>query len=144
MHANGEASGGIPVGGRMNTLLTVVVLLCSVVFAGACLYVAILKLRQQAWSGAAIWLYAPLVVFGGLTMAAMGASAAGFMGLVLLGGGVALLITGFKYRKNPTYVDDEGKQQTVAPVWIVAFFALGALLIVGGGFVLTHPDMFAS
>jgi hypothetical protein len=50
----------------------------------------------------------------------------------------------FKYRKNPTYVDGEGKQQTVGSGWIVVFFALGALLIVGGGFVLTHPDMFTS
>jgi uncharacterized membrane protein HdeD (DUF308 family) len=83
-------------------------------------------------------------VFGGLTMAAVGASAAAFMGLALLGGGVALLIMAFKYRKNPTYVDEQGTQQSVAPGWIVAFFALGALLIVGGGFVLTHPDMFAS
>jgi hypothetical protein len=128
----------------MNTLVLIVVLSLSAVFAAVSLYVAILKLRQQAWTDAAIWIFAPLAVFGGLTMAAMGASAAAFMGLVLLGGGVALLIMAFKYRKNPTYVDDQGKQQTVAPGWIVAFFALGALLIAGGGFVLTHPDMFAS
>jgi hypothetical protein len=131
-------------GGRTNTLVIAVVVVCSVLFAAGALYVAILKLRQQAWSDAAIYIFAPLVVFGGLTMAAMGASAAAFLGLALLGGGVALFIMAFKYRKNPTYVDDEGKQQTVGSAWIVIFFALGALLIVGGGFVLTHPDMFAT
>lgn len=128
----------------MNTLVLALVLLLSVVFAATCLYVAVLKLRQQAWSDAAIWIFAPLVVFGGLTMAAMGASAAAFMGLALLGAGAVLFIMAFKYRKNPTYIDDAGKQQTVGTGWIVVFFALGALLIVGGGFVLTHPDMFAS
>jgi hypothetical protein len=88
----------------MNTLVVAVVIFCSVLFAAAALYVAILKLRQQAWSDAAIYIFAPLVVFGGLTMAAMGASAAAFLGLALLGAGVALFIMAFKYRKNPTYV----------------------------------------
>lgn len=128
----------------MNTLVIAVVMLLSVVFAAVSLYVAVLKLRQRAWSDAAIWIFAPLVVFGGLTMAAMGASSTVFMGLALLGGGVAVIIMAFKYRKNPTYVDDAGKEQTVGSGWIVAFFALGALLIAGGGFVLTHRDMFAS
>jgi hypothetical protein len=135
---------GVPGWGHMNSLVVAVVTLFSVLFAAGSLYVAILKLRQQAWSDAAIWIFAPLLVFGGLTMAAMGASAAAFLGLALLGAGVALFIMAFKYRKNPTYVDDEGKQQTVGSGWIVVFFALGALLIVGGGFVLTRPDMFAS
>jgi carbon starvation protein CstA len=128
----------------MSTLLLIVVILLSVLFAAASLYVAVLKLRQQAWSDAAIWIFAPLAVFGGLTMAVMGASSAVFLGLVLLGGGAAVILIGFKYRKNPTYVDDQGKEQTVAPAWIFVFFGLGGLLIVGAGFVLTHLDMFAS
>jgi carbon starvation protein CstA len=128
----------------MNALLLIVVILLAVLFAAVSLYVAVLKLRQQAWSDAAIWIFAPLVVFGGLTMAAMGASSAIFLGLVLLCGGVAVILIGFKYRQNPTYVDDQGKEQTVAPAWIFVFFGLGGLLFIGGGFVLTHLDMFVS
>jgi hypothetical protein len=79
MHAKWGGIRGIRVGGRMNALVVAVVMLLSVLFAAGSLYVAILKLRQQAWSDAAIWIFAPLVVFGGLTMAAMGASAAAFL-----------------------------------------------------------------
>ena len=54
---------GNPGWGRMNSLVVAVVMLLSVLFAAGSLYVAILKLRQQAWSDAAIWIFAPLVVF---------------------------------------------------------------------------------
>jgi hypothetical protein len=129
---------------RMSTLLLIVMLVPFVLFAAVSLYVAILKVRQQAWSEAVIWIFVPLVVFGGLTMAVMGASSAVFLALVLLGGSAAVILIGFKYRQNPVYVDDQGKQQTVAPAWIFVFFGLGGLLFIGGGFVLTHLDMFVS
>jgi hypothetical protein len=128
----------------MSTLLLIVMFVSFVLFAAVSLYVAVLKVRQQAWSEAVIWIFVPLVVFGGLTMAVMGASSAVFLALVLLCGGAAVILIGFKYRQNPVYVDDQGKQQTVAPAWIFVFFGLGGLLFIGGGFVLTHLDMFVS
>ena len=81
----------------------------------------------------AIFLFA---VIGGLVMAIKGASATLFMGLLCLACGVVLVMMGFHYRKNPTYVDENGHEKTVGPAMLAMIFVLGIGLGLGGLYAL--------
>ncbi len=85
---------------------------------------------------AVAWIFLAVVLIGGLVMAAKGASADTFMGLVFLGAGLLVTWMGAKYRKNPTYTDASGVQQTVSPAMIVVLFVLGIAMLIGGLYIL--------
>jgi len=79
-----------------------------------------------------------VVAVVGVTMAAMGASRDSFMGLVLAGAGVFLVVATNRYRVNPTYTDANGKQQTVGPAMLIFMAVLAVLLVAAGLFVGIH------
>ncbi len=127
----------------MDKLLNTGMILAIIVIAAVFLFFGIRALRQRQWSQAAMVLLLPLVVFGGIAMAASGASPGAFMGLVFLLVGAALVAIVVKYKKNPTYVDNEGKEQKAGPAMLALMGLLAAASFAGAGFILTHLDLFA-
>jgi hypothetical protein len=84
-------------------------------------------------------LSAVLVLFalvGGIGMAIKGASPTLFMGLLCLGCGIALILMGFRYRKDPHYDDQDGQEKIVGPAMLGTLFALGVGLGLGGFYLL--------
>ena len=78
------------------------------------------------------------VVIVGVVMAASGASSESFVALVLLGAGILVLMMGFRYHKKPGFKNAAGEDQAVGRGTVVFLFAIAALPIVGGPFVLFH------
>ena len=72
------------------------------------------------------------VIIVGVVMAATGASADTYMGLVLIGVGIFLGLACLKYRENPTYTDAAGQLKTIGPAMLIMMVVLGIALVVAG------------